>query len=100
MSPVAHVFVYYRPVPDTDPRLEPAIGHLLARVAELTGIAGRYMRREDDPGTWMEVYEDVGDSLAFCGTLARLAAECGLDTLLGPDVHRHVERFVEHARCA
>jgi hypothetical protein len=44
------------------------------------------MRRRDKPDTYMEVYENVADDVAFEALLAREAAGLGLE--------RHVERFV------
>ena len=51
-----------------------------------TGVRGRWMRRRDDPLTYMEVYEDVNDEQAFEALLEREAARLGLE--------RKVERFV------
>lgn len=58
------------------------------------------MRRQDDPDTWMEVYEAVGDADAFCATLAAISAAEGLDALIDRHGTRHLERFVELPPCA
>jgi hypothetical protein len=50
------------------------------------GVRGRWMRRRDDPATYMEVYEGVTDESAFETVLEREGAKLG--------VPRKVERFV------
>ena len=52
------------------------------------------MRRRDNPETWMEIYEDVGDFDAFEARLAAAAQAHGLTALLKEGERRHVERFV------
>ena len=44
------------------------------------------MRRRDDPATYMEVYEDVGDQAAFEALLEREGAKLGMP--------RRLERFI------
>jgi len=96
----AHVYVYYRvDAADHEAAID-AVTQLLADVAADSGVKGRCMRRQDDPDTWMEVYESVGDTAAFCATLARISAAAGLDALLAGAGGRHVERFVESTPCA
>jgi hypothetical protein len=83
---VTSYYVYYR--------VEPArVGALRAQVAQLfrivereTGVRGRWMRRRDDPSTYMEVYENVADDRGFEALLEREAAG------FGPE--RRMERFV------
>ena len=50
------------------------------------GVRGRWMRRRDDPATYMEVYEGVTDEAAFEALLEREGAKLG--------VARRLERFV------
>ena len=79
-------FVYYRVEPARLPALRGQVERLLAAVEAATGVRGRWMRRRDEPTTYMEVYEDVRDEAAFESLLAREAAPLRLE--------RHVERFV------
>jgi hypothetical protein len=65
-----------------------------AALARETGVAGRLMRRADDPATWMEVYEAVPDAVEFDRRLAAAVARFAVDRLLDADAQRHVERFV------
>ncbi len=59
---------------------------MLRSVERATGIRGRWLRRRDDPGTYMEVYEGVPDAAAFEALLSRESAALGLE--------RRIERFV------
>jgi hypothetical protein len=61
-----HVYVYYRIAASDHAAAADAVRRLLVAVAKGTGVTGRCMRRQDDPETWMEVYEAVGDAAAFC----------------------------------
>jgi hypothetical protein len=49
-------------------------------------VRGRWLRRRDDPATYMEVYEGIADEVAFEAMLGREGAKLGLP--------RKVERFV------
>lgn len=79
-------YVYYRVAATRAGTLQDEVQRLLRRVEAATGVRGRWMRRRDEPSTYMEVYEDVRDEAAFEALLEREAAGLGLE--------RHVERFV------
>ena len=83
---MTHYYVYYRIDPARIEGLRAAIDGLFDAVERATGIRGRWLRRRDEPTTFMEVYENVADGAAFETLLAREAAALGLE--------RHVERFV------
>ena len=79
-------YIYYRVQADQVASLQDEVRNLFRVVEAATGVRGRWMRRRDEPATYMEVYEDVRDEKAFEALLARESATLGLD--------RHVERFV------
>jgi hypothetical protein len=83
---VTSYYVYYRVDPARARELRPRIDRLFEIVARRTGVQGRWMRRRDDPSTWMEIYENVADETAFESLLASESAALGLE--------RRVERFV------
>jgi len=83
---VTSYYVYYRVEPSRVASLREEVRLLLRSMETATGVRGRWMRRRDEPTTYMEVYEDVRDEQAFEALLAREAAKLGLE--------RHVERFV------
>jgi hypothetical protein len=78
-------YVYYRIAPDQAAGLKPRVDALFAAIERQFGVRGRWMRRRDDPGTYMEVYEDVKDEAGFEALLEREGARLGLQ--------RKVERF-------
>ena len=59
---------------------------MFAVIERQCGVRGRWMRRRDDPSTYMEVYEGIEDAAKFEALLEREAAPLGLQ--------RRVERFV------
>ena len=79
-------FVYYRVEASRLPGLREDVERLFGAVERATGVRGRWMRRRDESGTYMEVYERVRDDSGFEALLEREAAGLGLE--------RHVERFV------
>lgn len=79
-------YVYYRVDADKVSVLRLRVEKIFTQVQEQTGVRGRWMRRRDDPSTYMEVYEGVADDAAFEALLARETAG------FGPE--RRVERFV------
>jgi hypothetical protein len=83
---VTSFFVYYRVDADRVPALRRDIEQLFETIERASGVRGRWMRRRDEPGTYMEVYENVRDDQAFEFLLEHAAAQLGLQ--------RHVERFV------
>lgn len=83
---MTHYYVYYRVDPARLEELRRAIGRLLEAIERESGVRGRWMRRRDEPTTFMEVYENVADDRMFESLLERESAALGLE--------RHVERFV------
>ncbi|HEY6967554.1 MAG TPA: DUF4936 family protein [Burkholderiales bacterium] len=83
---MTNYYVYYRVDADRVSVLRFQVEKLFQKIQEQTGVRGRWMRRRDDPATYMEVYEGVADDAAFETLLARETAGFGLE--------RRVERFV------
>ena len=79
-------YVYYRVEGDRVESLQEQVRQLFRSIEAATGVRGRWMRRRDEPATYMEVYEDVQDEVAFEALLSRASSALGLE--------RHVERFV------
>ena len=78
--------MYYKVDPARAEALRAQVDALFALVEKRTGVRGRWMRRRDDPSTYMEVYEGVQDTAAFEALLEREGAALG--------VERRTERFV------
>ena len=83
---MTNFYVYYRIDAVRLDVVRSSVRELFKTIERETGVRGRWMRRRDDPGTCMEVYEGVTDDGKFEALLAREAAGLGLE--------RRVERFV------
>ena len=86
-------YVYYR-VTEASQATALAL-ELLAAIKQKTGIAGRLLRKRDDPATWMEIYEGVQDALAFERCLAECVDATHFTNALQSGSARHVECFEE-----
>lgn len=79
-------YVYYKVAPERLDELRPRVQDLFRQAKLRFGVTGRWMRRRDDPTTYMEVYEGVRDEHGFEALLEREGAKLGLP--------RKVERFI------
>jgi len=86
------VYVYYKSAAPM-PAVRAAVSAMQATLERTTGVRGRLLRRADGDGTWMEIYENVGEPERFERALETAAAEARLEALLAPGAARHVERF-------
>lgn len=84
-------YIYYRVAkPD---QAQALVRHIQAALKEKTGIDGRLLSKPDDPSSWMEIYEDVGDVDAFERTLAAAVQATNFTAVLETGGARHTERF-------
>lgn len=83
---MTNYYVYYRVDPARLATLRTEIENLLHKIQEKSGIRGCWLRRRDDPATYMEVYEGVADERVFEALLQRESASLGLE--------RRLERFI------
>ena len=83
-------YVYYKVSSAQLDQVRPRVQDLFRQAKLNFGVSGRWMRRRDDPTTYMEVYEDVRDEAGFEALLEREAAGFGLI----PPIVRKVERFI------
>ena len=86
-------YIYYRVAPSEAARARAMVDAVQSALREDTGIQGRLLRRDDDPSTWMEIYEAVADPLRFEAALERLLKQYSFDGGLASDSRRHTERF-------
>lgn len=87
-------YIYYRVALSEAARARALVDAVQSALYQDTGIQGRLLRREDDPSTWMEIYDAVADPPRFEAALERLLAQHGFDGCLASDSRRHTERFV------
>ena len=71
-------YVYYKVPSDRTVALRALVAELFTKLERQTGVRGRWMRRRDDPATYMEVYEGVKDAAAFEALLEREGAKLGV----------------------
>ena len=79
-------YIYYKATPAQIEQLRPRVQDLFSKAKLRFGVSARWMRRRDDPATYMEVYEGVADEAAFDALLELESAGFG--------VVRKVERFI------
>ena len=79
-------YVYYKVNVADVAAVRLKVEDLFRKVKSNFNVQGRWMRRRDDPATYMEVYEGVKDEAGFEALLEREGAKLG--------VQRKVERFI------
>ena len=87
-------YIYYRVSAAHERAAQQAIAGLFNSVERRTGVAGRLLRRQDEPLLWMEVYEAVRDPTGFETALSQSLDACGFASFLAPGSERRTERFV------
>jgi hypothetical protein len=71
-------YVYYKVPSDRTAALRALVSDLFTKIERQTGVRGIWMRRRDDPATYMEIYEGVKDAKAFEALLEREGAKLGV----------------------
>ena len=84
-------YIYYRIA-------QPVQAHNLVRqvqsaLKDETGVDGRLLRKRDDPSTWMEIYEGVGDAGKFEQCLAAIVQATNFTAALASGSERYLECF-------
>lgn len=60
-----HYYIYYRVSEKNAAEAELLVRAMQARLACRSGVAGRLLKKRDEPGLWMEVYEGVSEPRGF-----------------------------------
>lgn len=87
-----HYYIYYRVSPKNAAEAETLVRSMQARLACRSGVGGRLLKKRDEPGLWMEIYEDVDEPERFERLLDQAVDEFDLAMFL--DGQRHVECFL------
>ena len=90
----SHYYIYYPVRIGLEADLTRALYNAQAEPQAQPGIAGRVLRKADDPWTWMEIYENVTDVAAFDAALEDVIERHGLPRFVDEGACRHTERFV------
>jgi hypothetical protein len=97
-----HYYIYYRVSENNAHDAEPLVRAMQARLACRSGVHGRLLKKRDDPGLWMEVYEQVGHPERFELLLGQAVDEFDLEMFL--ETPRRQECFLgersAYAACA
>ena len=93
MSP-SHYYIYYPIRIGLEADLARVLYNAQSDLQARTGVVGRFLRRADDPWTWMEIYENVADVPAFDAALEEAIERHGLLRFVDEGGRRHTERFV------
>lgn len=91
----ASLYAYYRINPQRRDALRAAVDALFLAAARAYGAQGRWMRRRDDPTTYLEVYAEVENVDALAAFLRRECERSGFARLLAEGSVRHEEIFVD-----
>ena len=84
-------YIYYRVAQPAQART--LVRNIQTALKAETGIDGRLLRKRDDPTTWMEIYESVGDVGAFEKNLAVAVQAANFTAVLVTGGVRHMECF-------
>ena len=87
---MTNYYIYYRIDLKRVDEVRIAVREIFSSVKSKTGIQGRWMRRRDEPSTYMEVYEGVKDGAAFEALMQSEAARFGVPRRL--EIFSPVER--------
>jgi len=90
----SHYYIYYAVKIGVEADLARTLHLAQADIHEATGVTGRFLRKADDPWTWMEIYEDVTDVAAFDTALEQAVERHALARFIDDGRRRHTERFV------
>jgi uncharacterized protein related to proFAR isomerase len=84
-------YIYYRVAQPG--QAQALVRRVQAELKYRTNIDGRLLTKRDDPATWMEIYEGVGDARAFEECLAATLQETNFVAVLEAGGVRHMECF-------
>ena len=91
---ISHYYIYYPVRIGMEADLAHTLYNLQEDLSHTSGVRGRFLRKADDPWTWMEIYENVTDSAAFDDALAQGLDRHGIARFIDDGGRRHTERFV------
>jgi hypothetical protein len=84
-------YIYYRVAQPA--QAQALVQRIQAALKAETGIAGRLLRKRDDPSTWMETYQGVIDAGRFEQCLAATLQATDFAAVLETGGARHMECF-------
>jgi hypothetical protein len=85
-------YIYYRVSAKNADEAEVLVRSMQSRLACRSGIGGKLLKKRDEPGLWMEVYEAITEPARFERLLEQAVDEFDLAMFL--DGPRHAECFI------
>ena len=86
-------YIYYRVAPRYEAEAAVAVKQMHFEMETETGIQGRLLHKRDEPGLWMEIYENVATGDSFEATLAKVVEKTGFERFLQEGTVRKLECF-------
>lgn len=86
-----YYYIYYRVSEKNEFDAEQAVRTMQARLACRSCVSGRLLKKRDDPGLWMEIYEQVTDTDRFERLLNQAVDEFDVEIFL--ETPRKLECF-------
>ncbi|MBT9613220.1 MAG: DUF4936 family protein [Burkholderiales bacterium] len=90
-----HYYIYYQVNPERLLEADAAVKQIQYEMEAHFSIAGRLLKKRDEPMLWMEVYENVPSSTAFEAALKQVEDKTGIMQYMLGDGQRHLECFVD-----
>ena len=87
-------YIYYRVEQAHAASLEPLIHAMQAVLWKQTGVAGRLLKKRDEPLLWMEIYENVAEAGPFEDALMHEVEKYQVKQFVEAGSQRHTECFV------
>lgn len=87
-------YIYYKANLEEREALARAVAELFDVVKKETGLVGRWLHRQDDPSTYMEVFEGIRDGAAFEALVTRECERLDFGRFLKAGSTRRSERFL------
>lgn len=91
---MTNYYVYYRIDAARLDALRSSVQELFKIIERETGVRGKWLRRRDEPTTYMEVYEGVRNDQAFEALIERECERLGLPRHLAGGAARRREIFI------
>jgi len=89
-----HYYIYYRVDPERLLEADAAVKQIQYELETHFSVAGRLLKKRDEPLLWMEIYEDVPSSAEFEAALKLAEDKAGIMRFVFGDGQRHLECFV------
>ncbi|MDP1680393.1 MAG: DUF4936 family protein [Burkholderiales bacterium] len=89
-----HYYIYYRVAPEQLLEADAAVKQIQYEMEAHFSVAGRLLKKRDEPLLWMEIYENVPSSAEFETALKLAEDKAGIIRFVRGDGQRHLECFV------